>query len=206
MSSSLSTALLTDKYELTMVDATLRSEVANRHSIFELFGRKLPVTRRFGVVAGTGRILEALLRFEFTPDQIDWLASQDVLSDESLEYLQDYRFTGDIHGYAEGECYFPGSPLLTVEGTFAECTLLETLFLSILNFDSAIASAASRMTIAAHGRPCIDMGARRAHERCGIGCPGLLYRRLRVHLRSGSGHKVRPGNGWYVCSFLHVGT
>ena len=175
MSSSLSTALLTDKYELTMVDATLRSEVANRHSIFELFGRKLPGTRRFGVVAGTGRILEALLRFEFTPDQIDWLASQDVLSDESLEYLQDYRFTGDIHGYAEGECYFPGSPLLTVEGTFAECTLLETLFLSILNFDSAIASAASRMTIAAHGRPCIDMGARRAHERAAVSAARASY-------------------------------
>ena len=175
MPSSRSTALLTDKYELTMVDATLRSDVADRHSVFELFGRKLPTTRRFGVVAGTGRILEALQRFEFAPAQIDWLANQGVLSDQSLGYLQNFEFKGDIYGYAEGECYFSGSPLLTVEGTFAECTLLETLFLSILNFDSAIASAASRMTIAAHGRPCIDMGARRTHERAAVSAARASY-------------------------------
>lgn len=168
MAASQSTALLTDKYELTMVDAALRSGAADRQVIFELFGRKLPATRRFGVVAGTGRILEALERFEFSADQIDWLVGQGYLSDQTIEYLRDFRFTGDIYGYEEGECYFPGSPLLTVEGTFAECTMLETLLLSVLNYDCAVASAASRMTIAAHGRPCIDMGARRTHERAAV--------------------------------------
>lgn len=168
MPASHSTALLTDMYELTMLDAALQAGTAYRHSVFELFGRRLPSTRRFGVVAGTGRILEALERFHFEPEQINWLADNTALSEAALEYLSTFRFSGNIDGYAEGECYFPGSPLLTVEGTFAECTLLETLLLSVLNHDCAIASAASRMTIAAHGRPCMDMGARRAHERAAV--------------------------------------
>lgn len=168
MPASQSTALLTDKYELTMVDATLNSGMSDRRAVFELFGRKLPTTRRFGVVAGTGRILEALERFEFSDEQIAWLEGTGAYSQRLLDYLSDFRFTGDIYGYREGECYFSGSPLVTVEGTFAECTMLETLLLSVLNHDCAVASAASRMTIASHGRPCIDMGARRAHERAAV--------------------------------------
>ena len=151
-----------------MLDAALKDGTAHRRCTFELFGRRLPATRRFGVVAGTGRILEALERFEFDAEQIDWLHNQGIISEEAAQFLASWRFTGDIWGYAEGECYFPGSPLLTVEGTFADCTLLETLLLSILNHDCAVASAASRMTIAAHGRPCMDMGARRAHERAAV--------------------------------------
>ena len=151
-----------------MLDAALKDGTAHRRCTFELFGRRLPATRRFGVVAGTGRILEALERFEFDAEQIDWLKDQGIISEEAAQFLASWRFTGDIWGYAEGECYFPGSPLLTVEGTFADCTLLETLLLSILNHDCAVASAASRMTIAAHGRPCMDMGARRAHERAAV--------------------------------------
>ena len=151
-----------------MLDAALKDGTARRRCTFELFGRRLPATRRFGVVAGTGRILEALERFEFDDEQIEWLSSQGIISEEAASFLATWRFTGDMWGYAEGECYFPGSPLLTVEGSFADCTLLETLLLSILNHDCAVASAASRMTIAAHGRPCMDMGARRAHERAAV--------------------------------------
>ena len=168
MPASTSTSLLTDMYELTMLDAALKDGTAHRRCTFELFGRRLPATRRFGVVAGTGRILEALERFEFDAEQIDWLRDQGIISEEAAQFLSSWRFTGDIWGYAEGECYFSGSPLLTVEGTFADCTLLETLLLSVLNHDCAVASAASRMTIAAHGRPCMDMGARRAHERAAV--------------------------------------
>ncbi len=151
-----------------MLDAALKDGTARRRCTFELFGRRLPATRRFGVVAGTGRILEALERFEFDGEQIEWLSSRGIISEEAASFLATWRFTGDMWGYAEGECYFPGSPLLTVEGSFADCTLLETLLLSILNHDCAVASAASRMTIAAHGRPCMDMGARRAHERAAV--------------------------------------
>lgn len=170
-----STALLTDKYELTMVDAALQSGVADRRSVFELFGRGFRGNRRFGVVAGTGRVLEALARFQFSSEQIDWLDKQAFLSDKALAFLEDYKFSGNIDGYQEGEVYFSGSPILTVESTFAEATLLETLLLSILNYDSAVASAASRMTIAAHGRPCLDMGARRAHERAAVSAARASY-------------------------------
>lgn len=168
MTASPVTSLLTDMYELTMIDATLKSGIAQRRSVFELFGRKLPSKRRFGVVAGTARILEALQRFEFQDEQIDYLAKEKIVSDDCLDFLKNFHFSGDIIGYPEGECYFSGSPLLTVESTFAEAVVLETLALSILNHDCAVASAASRMTIAAHGRPCMDMGARRTHERAAI--------------------------------------
>src|SRR5660397_204880 len=87
-----------------------------------------------------------------------------VVDDATLEFLAGYRFEGSITGYAEGEVFFPLSPVMVVEGTFAEAVLLETLVLSILNHDSAVASAASRMTSAAAGRPCLEMGARRAQE------------------------------------------
>ena len=151
-----------------MLDAALHDGTAQRRCVFEVFGRRLPATRRFGVVAGTGRILEALERFTFDSEQIEWMRDNGIVSERALDYLADFRFSGTIWGYAEGECYFPGSPLLTVQGTFAECTLLETLLLSILNHDCAVASAASRMTIAAHGRPCVDFGARRAHEQAAV--------------------------------------
>lgn len=175
MSSSITTSLLTDMYELTMVDATLQSGTWNRQVTFELFGRRLPPTRRFGVMAGNARIIEALERFEFSKDEIDYLSREKIVSDDCLDYLRDYRFKGQIRGYAEGECYFESSPLLQVEGTFAECVLLETLLLSILNHDCAVASAASRMTIAAHGRPCVDMGARRTHERSAVSAARAAY-------------------------------
>lgn len=162
-------------YELTMVDAALRSGMADTPVVFEIFGRKLPPTRRFGVVAGTGRALEELDHFKFSPAQIDWLHSEKIVSDTALEFLREYRFGGTIHGYPEGECYFEGSPLLTVEGTFAECTLLETVLLSVLNYDCAVASAAARITMAAHGRPCADMGARRTNEHSAVAAARAAY-------------------------------
>jgi len=98
-----------------------------------------------------------------------------VVDSRTLELLSRYRFTGHISGYAEGECFFPGSPLLVVEGTFAEAVVLETVLLSILNHDSAIASAASRMTSAAGDRPCIEMGSRRTHEWAAVAAARAAY-------------------------------
>ncbi|WP_147796123.1 nicotinate phosphoribosyltransferase [Cellulomonas sp. Y8] len=163
-----STALLTDRYELTMLQAALADGTAGRRCVFEVFTRRLPHGRRYGVLAGTGRVLEALADFRFGPEELDWLARERVVDDATLAYLADYRFTGSVHGYAEGEMFFPHSPVLTVEGTFAEAVLLETVVLSVLNYDSAIASAASRMTSAAIGRPVLEMGARRAHEQAAV--------------------------------------
>ncbi|MFD4992896.1 nicotinate phosphoribosyltransferase [Cellulosimicrobium cellulans] len=151
-----------------MLQAALADGTADRHCLFEVFTRRLPSGRRYGVLAGTGRVLEALSSFRFGAEELDWLHAQSVVDDRTLEFLESYRFTGTITGYAEGEVFFPQSPVMTVEGTFAEAVLLETLVLSILNYDSAVASAASRMTSAAVERPCLEMGARRAHEQAAV--------------------------------------
>ena len=158
-----------------MLQAALSAGTADRASVFELFPRRLPAGRRYGVVAGVGRALEALERFVFTDAELAVLRDGEVVNDQTLEWLADYRFSGDINGYAEGEIYFPYSPLLVVESTFAEAVLLETLFLSIYNHDSAIASAASRMTSAADGRPCIEMGSRRTHEEAAVAAARAAY-------------------------------
>ena len=170
-----STALLTDHYELTMLQAALRSGAALRHCVFDVFARRLPEGRRYGVVAGTGRLVEAVHAFRFGDAEIERLRVADVVDSQTLDFLSGYRFSGNISGYAEGECFFPGSPLLVVEGTFAESVLLETVLLSILNHDSAIASAASRMTNAAGGRPCIEMGSRRTHEWAAVAAARAAY-------------------------------
>ncbi len=169
-----SPALLTDHYELTMVQAALRSGTAQRRSVFEVFARRLPEGRRYGVVAGTGRLLEALERFRFGPDELAQLERAGI-DRATRDWLADYRFSGDVRGYAEGECFFPGSPVLSVEAPFAEAVLLETLVLSVLNHDSAVASAASRMACASAGRPCIEMGARRTHEEAAVAAARAAY-------------------------------
>ncbi|RYJ00805.1 MAG: nicotinate phosphoribosyltransferase, partial [Actinomycetales bacterium] len=170
-----STALLTDHYELTMLQATLADGTASRRSVFEVFGRRLNGGRRFGVVAGTGRVLDALADFRFHPDEIAFLRSAKVVDDATCDWLADYRFTGDIWGYPEGELWFPGSPILRVDASFGEGVILETLILSILNHDSAIASAATRMTMAAGDRPCIEMGTRRTHEEAAVASARAAY-------------------------------
>jgi nicotinate phosphoribosyltransferase len=168
-----STALLTDKYELTMLAAAVRDGTAQRRATFEVFARRLPEGRRYGVVAGTARLVEALPAFRFDDDALAMLG--EFLDPETLSYLAGYRFSGDIDGYPEGELYFPGSPVLSVHGTFGECVLLETLALSILNHDTAIASAATRMVAAADGRPLIEMGSRRTHERAAVAAARAAY-------------------------------
>jgi nicotinate phosphoribosyltransferase len=170
-----STALLTDHYELTMVQAALASGNAHRRSVFELFARRLPGGRRYGVVAGTGRILDALEDFQFGAGELDFLRAHQVVDEQTLDWLADYRFGGHVWGYPEGETYFPYSPVLIVESSFAEAVLLETLVLSILNHDSAIASAASRMTWAAGDRPCIEMGSRRTSEWAAVAAARAAY-------------------------------
>ncbi|MFC4000036.1 nicotinate phosphoribosyltransferase [Nocardiopsis sediminis] len=175
MTDDWSSALLTDRYELTMLQGALRSGTAHRKTVFEMFARRLPDARRYGVVGGPGRFLDALERFRFPTPVLDFLSDARVVDEPTLEWLAGYRFTGDVWGYGEGECYFPGSPILVVESTFAEAVLLETIALSIYNHDSAIASAASRMVTAAGGRPLIEMGSRRAHEAAAVAAARAAY-------------------------------
>ncbi|AEK36080.1 nicotinate phosphoribosyltransferase [Corynebacterium variabile] len=167
-----STALFTDMYELTMLQAALADGTADRRCAFEVFTRRLPNERRYGVVAGTARVIDAVKNFRFTAEQLDGLP---FLDGRTRTYLENYRFSGQIDGYREGELYFPNSPILTVRGTFAECVVLETVILSILNFDSAVASAAARMVTAAEGRPIIEMGSRRTHEDAAVSAARAAY-------------------------------
>lgn len=172
---SFSTAFLTDHYELTMVDAALAAGTAHRESVFELFTRRLPGGRRYGVTAGTGRLLSAIENFRFGDDELQWLSSQDFLSSTTLDWLANFRFSGNIWGYPEGEVFFPGSPVLIVESSFAEGVLLETLALSILNSDSAVATAASRMVNSAAGKPLAEMGSRRTGEHSAVSAARAAY-------------------------------
>jgi nicotinate phosphoribosyltransferase len=169
------TALLTDHYELTMVRGARRAGTADRPCVFELFARRLPEGRRYGVVAGVGRALRALRHFRFDEESLRFLRDREVVDQGMADWLADYTFSGDIWGYPEGEVYFPGSPLVIVESTFSEAVVLETLLLSIYNHDSAIASAASRMTAVAGDRPIIEMGSRRTHELSAVAAARAAY-------------------------------
>ena len=170
-----STALLTDRYELTMIDAALKGGHAERQCVFEVFARRLSGGRRFGVVAGTGRLLDAIEKFRFDGPVLEWLRDENIVSARTLDFLADYRFGGSIRGYREGELFFPGSPILQVEGAFAEAVVLETLVLSILNYDSAVATAASRMVTAADGHDLIEMGSRRTSEYSAVAAARAAY-------------------------------
>lgn len=169
------TALLTDHYELTMLDAALHSGAGQRRCVFETFARSLPDGRRYGVVAGLDRLIEAIESFRFGDEELAHLERHEVVSPRTLDWLADYRFRGDVHAYREGELYFPDSPVLTVTGPFAEAVVLETLVLSVLNHDSAVASAAARMVDAARGRPLLEFGSRRTHEQAALAAARAAY-------------------------------
>jgi nicotinate phosphoribosyltransferase len=158
-----------------MLQAALRSGKANRRGIFEVFARSLAGGRRFGVFAGSGRLLDLIQDFRFGSSEIDWLLANKVIDDATATWLGNYKFSGNIWGYAEGEIYFPYSPVLAVEGTFAEAVVLETLILSVLNYDSAVASAASRMVTAAQSRPVSEMGSRRTGESSAVAAARAAY-------------------------------
>lgn len=173
-----SPGLLTDRYELTMLASFVQDGSVEHRSVFEAFARRLPEGRRYGMLAGLGRLLPMIRDFGFDADEIAWLREAGVVDEATAAYLRDFRFSGDVDGYREGDLYFPGSPILTVSGTLGECVVLETLVLSVLNHDSAIASAAARMVTAAggrEGRPLVEMGSRRTHEEAAVASARAAY-------------------------------
>ncbi|VXB41736.1 nicotinate phosphoribosyltransferase [Nocardioides sp. AX2bis] len=172
---TLSPAYLTDRYELTMLSSWVTEGTVEDRAVFECFGRRLPEGRRYGMVAGLGRLLPMIEDFRFGEDDVAWLEEQGVVNAAGADYLRGFRFTGDVDAYREGDLYFPGSPVLTVSGTLGECVVLETLALSVLNHDSAVASAAARMVDAAGGRPLVEMGSRRAHEQAAVAAARAAY-------------------------------
>ena len=170
-----STALLTDRYELTMVQAARSSGLGSRECVFETFSRQLPAGRRYGVVAGTGRLLEELQKFRFEEAELNWLSEAKVVDSGTIDYLADFKFTGNIWGYREGDAYFAYSPVIVVEAPFEQGVLLETMILSIMNYDTAVASAASRMRSAAGSRYLAEMGGRRTNEQSAVAAARAAY-------------------------------
>ncbi len=158
-----------------MVSAALKDGTASRQCVFEVFARRLPPGRRYGVVAGTGRLLDLLRDFRFGAEEIEFLAQNRIVGANTADWLSQYTFKGNISGYAEGELFFPNSPILTVSGSFAECVVMETLILSVLNHDCAVAAAAARMVTAAKGRAVIEMGSRRTQEESAVAAARAAY-------------------------------
>ena len=170
-----SPGMLTDRYELTMLSSWVTDGSVEHPAVFEAFARRLPEGRRYEMLGGVGRLLPLIEDVGFDAGEVAWLQGQGVVNDATAEWLRGFRFRGDVDAYPEGELWFPGSPVLTVCGTLGECIVLETLVLSVLNHDSAIASAAARMVTAAEGRPLIEMGSRRTHEEAAVAAARAAY-------------------------------
>ena len=197
------TGLLTDHYELTMLQAALRDGTAERRCVFEVFTRRLPEGRRYGVVAGTGRLLDAIPHFRYDDEQLAGLRRTGVVDEATCRWLDGYRFAGDVSGYVEGEVFLPGSPVLTVEGTFAEAVLLETL---------ALIDPQPRQRRGLRGgpdglrrrRPAMHRDGLPAHPRGGGGRrgPGRLRRRVRGDLQPGRRSPVRRPDHRNRCPLL----
>lgn len=170
-----STAFKTDKYEITMLQSALKDGLAHKRTVFELFARKLPTGRRYGVVAGTQRAIQAVKNFRFTEEQLAYLEADPVIEESTIYYLRNFKFSGTIRGYREGDIYVPYSPIITVESTFGESVLLETVLLSIMNHDSAVASASARMVQAGQGMGIIEMGSRRTHDESAVDASRSAY-------------------------------
>jgi nicotinate phosphoribosyltransferase len=175
MENSTTPALHTDRYELTMLNAALGDGTAPRKAVFEVFTRFLPEGRDFGIVAGTERVVNAIVNFRFTEEQVSWLVREGVVDAAYQDVLLGFSFSGSVDGYGEGELYLANSPVLRVRSTFAEGVVLETLLLSILNHDTAIASTAAQMVRAADGRRLIEMGSRRTHDESAVHAARAAY-------------------------------
>ncbi len=168
----MTTALLTDRYELTMLEAVLGTGLAERRAVFEVFTRRLPPGRRFGILAGQGRLAQLLSQVRYDEPA---LVAVSFLGEDARAWLRDRPLGLQVTAYAEGEAFVPGSPVVTVSGCFGEGLLLETLVLSVLNHDTAVASAAARMVLAAGGRPLLEMGGRRTHEQAAVAAARAAY-------------------------------
>ena len=155
-------ALLTDLYQLTMLQAYLDEGMAES-ATFELFVRKLPVERNFLVAAGLEQALQYLESLAFGDAEIDWLRSQGGFSDRFLEYLRSLRFSGEVHAMPEGSVFFADEPVLRVTAPLPQAQLVESRLLNIVHFQTLIASKAARVVLAAPGKLLVDFGMRRAH-------------------------------------------
>lgn len=187
-------ALYTDLYELTMAQGYFEAEKAQIEACFDYFFRSNPFEGGYVVFSGLDTLFDLLDDYRFEPSDLDYLARQG-LSDEFLEYLADFEFEGTLHAPREGEVVFPKAPVVRVTGTLVEAQLVETVLLNVLNFESLIATKASRMRRHAGDRKLIDFGLRRAQ-----GFGGLQASRAAVVGGFDATSNVRAG----LCQGLEV--
>ena len=153
--------LLTDLYELNMVQAYL-DKGEDGEAVFEFFVRRLPSRRGFLLAAGLEDALQFLETMRYSAEEIDWLKSTGRFRDNLLDYLRDFRFTGDVHAIPEGSVCFPNEPLLRITAPLPQAQLVESRLINILHFQTLIASKAARMVLAAPGKILSDFGLRNA--------------------------------------------
>jgi|CXWL01.1.fsa_nt_gi nicotinate phosphoribosyltransferase len=157
-----SSALLTDLYQLTMLQAYVEQEMMET-AVFELFVRRLPPHRNFLMAAGLEQVLTFLEQLRVNQTELAWLESTGRFHSPLLRYLENLRFTGDVQAMPEGTIFFPHEPMLRIVAPLPQAQLLETRLMNLLNFQTMIASKAARSVLVAGGQPLIDFGLRRAH-------------------------------------------
>lgn len=163
MMEKLNLTMLTDFYEITMANGYFCSSMNEDIAYFDMFFRRIPDGGGYAVMAGLEQVIEYLENLKFTKDDIDFLRSKKIFSEDFLRYLEEFRFSCDVWAVPEGTPVFPGEPIITVRGPVMQAQFIETMILLIVNHQSLIATKASRIVRAAAGRPVMEFGTRRAH-------------------------------------------
>ncbi|KOY79489.1 nicotinate phosphoribosyltransferase [Apilactobacillus kunkeei] len=156
--------LHTDAYEINMMQTYFQAGLQNRRAVFEVYFRKMPFENGFAIFAGLEKVINYIKDINFTDDDIEFLRSQNEYTEEFLEYLRNFKFTGSIRSLVEGELVFNNEPMIQVEGNVCECQLVETAILNIVNYQTLIATKAARIRMAAGDDPLLEFGSRRAQE------------------------------------------
>ena len=156
--------LVTDFYEFTMSNGFFAKNMTNQTAYFDVFFREIPDNGGYVIFAGLEQIIDYIKNLKFDTEDINYLKNKSIFSDEFLEYLKNFKFSGTIWAIPEGTVVFPNEPLLTVRAPIIEAQLLETAILCLINHQSLIATKSSRIVNAAKGRPVMEFGARRAHS------------------------------------------
>ncbi|MGJ3233857.1 nicotinate phosphoribosyltransferase [Marivirga sp.] len=157
------TGTYTDQYQLTMAQVYFHNQGINQEVVFDYFFRKSPFEGGYTIFAGLDNVLDILANLKFNHKDIQFLKAQGF-DKKFLEYLKDFKFNGNVYSSQEGDVVFPTRPILRVEGNIIEAQIVETLILNILNFQSLIATKASRIRYSSAERTLIDFGMRRAHS------------------------------------------
>ncbi len=163
-------SMLMDFYELTMANGYFANGMKDEIVYFDMFFRKNPDGAGFSIVAGLHQVIQYIRELRFSDDDIEYLRSKGLFKEEFLQYLRDFKFTGDIYAIPEGTPVFPGEPLVTVRAKTIDAQLIETMLLLTINHQSLIATKANRIVRAAKGRPIMEFGARRSQ-----GYDGAIY-------------------------------